>query len=199
MLTQTQQQILTLLIEHQDSDFSIRQIARSLGKSYTLTYHNIQKLCDMDIIKKAPVPPAQIIRIQEENSTNILIDIERQRASKFFEKNKEIALYAQDVLKAAPHPFFAMLIFGSYAKGTQTKKSDLDLLIITPRNEDIAAIEAATRQPTKTKKNIIVVTSEDFLGMIRNEKSFNVGNESRKHHIIIHNAESYYQLLRRDT
>lgn len=90
-----------------------------------------------------------------------------------------------------------MLVFGSYAKGTETKDSDLDLLIIAPTREDIPALEQAAQHYTKAKKGIVVVDVQGFIEMMKNPKTLNVGNEAKKHHIILYGAEQYYQLLKR--
>lgn len=194
-LTQTQQAIVRLLIEKPEGRFSIRQIARVLGKSYTLTYHNIQDLINKNFAARESVPPAQIIRLHDRAPIHLLVETEQGRAYEFRNRFPWCDLYLTDVLKEAPHSFFILLVFGSYAKGTSTKGSDLDTLIIIPHNGEIPSFENAARQYTKVKKNVIVITHDDFLGMIQNPTKFNVGNEVKKAHIILYGAEAYYQLL----
>lgn len=195
-MTKTQEQILQLLLSQPDERFSIRRIARMLKKSYTLTYNNLQVLLKQEIVEKQAVPPAQMIRLNEQAPTSIFVDMERKRTESFLEKHSWIKLYSHDVLKSAETPFFIMLVFGSYAKGTETKASDLDILVIVPTKADIPALEKAAQQYTKVKKGIIVVNAKDFIEMIKNPKTLNVGNETKKHHIILYGAEHYYQLLK---
>ncbi|MEK6960906.1 MAG: nucleotidyltransferase domain-containing protein [Nanoarchaeota archaeon] len=189
--------VIQLLLENPDNQFSIRQIARALKKSYTLTYHNIQDLCKRAILAKRDLPPAQIITLHEKVPTLILTRIEQTRMREFLEKNEWCRLYLNDVLKASPHPFFVIIVFGSYAKGAQTTGSDLDLLTIVPHEEDIDMFETATNQFSKTKKNVITITADSFIEMIQNPKTFNVGNEAKKNHIILYNAETFYQFIER--
>jgi len=197
MATKTQEQILKLLLSKPEESLSIRQIARLLGKSYALTYNNIQKLIKQSTVRVEDVPPAQIVRVSEHAPMELLVDIERKRAEQLLEKHPWMALYLKDVLSATEQPFFIMLVFGSYAKGTETKGSDLDLLFIVPTKEDIPASEKAGKQYTKVKKGIMVVDVQGFLEMIKNPKTLNVGNEARKYHIIIYGAEAYYELLKK--
>ena len=78
------------------------------------------------------------------------------------------------------------------------KFKDIFVNVILPKLQltDILSFEQkTTRIYTKVKKNVIVVDIGNFLKMIMNSKQFNVGNEAIKHHIILHGAESYYQLL----
>ncbi len=195
MVTKTQEQILQLLLSRPEERLSIRQIARILGKSYTLTYNNIQVLLKRKILESHILLPAHMIQIKEDAPANIIIDMERKRTEVFLEKHQWIKLYLNDALNAAT-PFFIMIVFGSYAKGTETKASDLDLLLITPSKKEIAVIEHAAQQYTKVKKSVMVVDMQSFTEMIKNPKILNVGNEARKYYIILYGAEQYYQLVK---
>lgn len=195
MMTGTQEQIMQLLLSKPEERLSIRQIARVLKKSYTLTYHNIKDLLKKGILESIPFPPAQMIQIKEDIPTSVLIDIERKRTEVFLENQQWMKLYLKDVLNAAKS-FFIMIVFGSYAKGTQTKASDLDLLVIVPTKKDITIYEQFLQCYTKVKKSIIVIDAQNFIEMIKNPKVLNVGNEAKKHHIIIYGTEQYYQLLK---
>ena len=197
MVTKTQEQILKLLLSKPEEQFSIRQIARLLGKSYALTYNNIQNLLKQGILRKEALPPAQIIRLNEQVPTGVLVDIEMGRAEDFLAKHSWINLYLKDVLRTVKRPFFVMLVFGSYAKGAETKGSDLDIFIIAPAKEDIPLLEKAAHQYTKVKKGILVVDVQGFLEMINNPKALNVGNEARKSHILLYGVEAYYELLKK--
>lgn len=196
MVTKTQEQILQLLLSRPEERLSIRGIARLLGKSYTLTYNNVQGLVKRGFVEKQSIPPAQVIQLKDDIPTTVLVGVERKMAEVFLEKHPWIKLYLKDVLNAAPL-FFIMLVFGSYAKGTQTKDSDLDLLIIVPAKEDIQEMEKVAQQYTKPKKGIIVVDAQNFTEMIKNPEELSVGIEAKKHHILIYGAEQYYKSLKR--
>ncbi len=195
MLTQTQEHILELLLSNQEEQFSIRHISRLLGKSYALTYNNIQDLVRKHILQTYSLPPAQIVSLSNNIQPFFLLPIEQNKAKMFLEHYSWINLYMRDVLQAAPHPFFILLVFGSYAKQKVTAQSDLDLLAIVPSKKEIPFLEQTLGHYTLVKKNIVIVDTRSFLDMIKNPKTFNIGNEARKHHIILYGAESYYQLL----
>ena len=197
MMTKTQEQILKLLLSKPEEHLSMRQIARLLGKSYALTYNNIQKLIKTEIVRTKDVPPAQIVSLSDQAPTSVLVDIERKRTDDFLVKHAWLSLYRKDILSAVESPFFVMIVFGSYAKGTETKGSDLDIFIIAPAKEDIPALEKVAQQYTKAKKGIVVVDVHGFLEMIKNQNTLNVGNEARKHHILLYGAETYYELLKK--
>lgn len=198
MLTKTQESILSFLLKHPAEKITIRGIAKRLNKSYTLTYNNITKLEKRIIIRKISVPPAQIISLHESIPTHILISVELKIKKEFLKSFSWIELMLHDLLSAVKDPFFVLMVFGSYAKGTQTKKSDLDLLAIAQTRKQAQEMESAIKRTyTKVKKSITIVQAKEFMKMISLPQEFNVGNEAKKHHIILYGVEQYYQLIKR--
>lgn len=198
MLTQTQNKILAFLLSNPDEDVAIRGISKRLNKSYTLVYNNIAGLEKNNIIIKKSVPPAQIIRLNEFAPEEIFIDIELKLKEEFLKKYPWAQLMLEDILSSAKNLFFIILVFGSYAKATQTKNSDIDLLIIVQDKKDIKDVEEAINKAyTKVKKGLNFVDVNGFKEMIKSANELNIGNEAKKHHVILYGAEAYYQLLKR--
>lgn len=197
MLTKTQEKILMWLLSNPEEKATIRGISRKLGKSYTLVYNNIADLEKKEIIKKESVPPAQIVTLNEYAPLEIFIDIEFKRKNNFLKKHAWIRLMLKDILKNSDNPFFILMVFGSYAKGSQNEKSDLDLLIIVNDKKEIRNAENALQKAyTKIKKNINIVDTEDFKEMIKNTEKLNIGNEAKKHHILLYGIEEYYNIIK---
>ena len=197
-MTKTQEQILSFLLSKPEEQLTIRGIAKRLNKSYTLVYNNIADLEKKGIIKKQDVPPAKVITLNEFAPTEIFIDIELKRKKELLQKHPWIQLMLDDILTATKNLFFILIVFGSYAKATQTSKSDLDILIIVQDKKDINDIEDAVYKAyTKTKKGVNIVDISDFKEMIKNTNEMNIGNEAKKHHIILYGVETYYQLIKK--
>ena len=198
MLTQTQEKILAFLLGNSEEKLTIRGISKRLNKSYTLVYNNILGLEKDNIITKESIPPAQIIKLNEFAPAEIFVEIELKRKKEFLEEYSWVSLMLEDVLSSAKNLFFILLVFGSYAKAMQTKKSDIDLLVILHDKKDIEDIENAINKAyTKVKKGLNFVDVHDFKEMIKNTNELNIGNEAKKHHLILYGAEEYYQLLKR--
>ena len=195
-LTKTQEEILKLLLANFEENYSIRSIAKALNKSYTLTYNNIQRLLKIGMLEMHVLPPAHMISLNERAPTEILITIEMKRTYDFLKKHSWAQLYGEDVLSSSNTPFFVLLVFGSYAKGTQTKNSDIDILMIVPTKEQIKNFERAGQQYTKVRKSIIIVDVASFVEMIKSPKVLNVGNEATKNHVILYGVEQYYQIIK---
>lgn len=196
MVTPTQLAIIALLLQTEEP-LSIREISRRLQKSYPLVYNNLIHLEREKIILKRNIPPVQIITLNEDNAHQSIQEAEREISHRFWLKHKWVRLFMEDVLHYSPTALLTIAIFGSYAKNTFTQSSDLDLLIIVPNHTyDSKTEEALGRSYTPIKKHAVLVTEEEFIEMIKNPIKFNVGNETRKHHIILYGIEQYYQLLR---
>ena len=198
MLTETQEQILAFLVSNPEEQLTIRGIAKRLGKSYTLVYNNLADLEKKGIIRKQNIPPAQIVILNEFAPAELFVGIELRRKKGLLEKYLWIEVMLQDILSSSKNLFFILLVFGSYAKGTQTTKSDLDLLFVVQDKKDIKETENIMQGVyTKVKKGINFVDVNDFIEMIKNPNKLNIGNEAKKYHIILYGVEAYYQLLKR--
>lgn len=94
-------------------------------------------------------------------------------------------------------PFFVFIVTGSYAKRTQTKKSDLDITIIC----DDAVKPPAIMAEIKLKSELsipsvhpFVFTRKEFLEMLTN-KEFNYGKEVARNNIIFFGGSIYFNIL----
>jgi predicted nucleotidyltransferase len=196
MITKTQEQILAFLLSHTDEQFTIHGIAKELKKSYTLVYNNITELEKEDIIIKEDIPPGKIVKINKFVAKYVLINIESKIRQDFLLRHPWIKVMLDDILKQIKNPFFIMIIFGSYAKGKNNNKSDLDILFIADDKNKISELEDATKESyTKVKKSIHAIEIDNFKKMINNPEDFNIGNEAKKHHIILFGIENYYKLI----
>ena len=197
MATKTQIEILKLLISSPEKPLTIRGIARALHKSYTLVYNNLASLEKEKIIASESVPPARIITLNPFAPSEMLIDIEQERKREFLKKYPWAQVMLEDALSAAKDIFLIVMVFGSYAKGKETPKSDIDLLIVVDEKRKISSMEGIFQNIyTKIKKGVHVVDADNFKVMIKNSNELNIGNEAKKHHIIMYGAEAYYQLLK---
>ncbi|MFH1682819.1 MAG: nucleotidyltransferase domain-containing protein [Candidatus Woesearchaeota archaeon] len=195
-ITKTQLDILGLLLTT-DKPQSIRGIAKELKKSYSLTYNNLKDLQKREIIYKKDIPPAQIIELNKNAPTEIFIEAENELKRKFLKKHKWMQVFLNNLLADSRQSFFILIVFGSYSKGKQNKNSDLDLLAIVPSPESVDKMESALNKIyTQVKKHVVIITSEQFVEMIKKPEELNVGNEAKQNHLLLYGTEQYYQLIR---
>ncbi|MEK6867335.1 MAG: nucleotidyltransferase domain-containing protein [Nanoarchaeota archaeon] len=197
MLSNTKEKQIQWILTHPEQKVTISGLAVGSGTAYPQTYNNVQDLVQQKIFATESVPPAQIVTISPEAPVDILLSIESRRKQEFLEKYTWVRLMIDDLLRYTGDYFFILAVFGSYAKGLETKKSDLDMLLIVPSREVSDMFENAIRKIyAPIKKSPIVVTSGEFMEMIQ-KGGFNVGTEAKKHHVILYGAEQWYALIRK--
>lgn len=94
-----------------------------------------------------------------------------------------------------PTNFFTLIATGSYAKKTNTSKSDLDLVIISDSDPKIIYSELKYECETSIPKvHLYVFTKKEFIEMLSSKKE-NYGKETARNSMIFFGGASYYSLL----
>ncbi|MBI2665215.1 nucleotidyltransferase domain-containing protein [Candidatus Woesearchaeota archaeon] len=170
---------------------TIREISKQIKADYRITYIAVQKL----VRKKALI--ARTIgksTLCEFNRWYYGVDIylaEEERKEEIF-KNSDIKQMYHEVITRIGTSFFILLLFGSYAKGKQTKNSDIDLLFITNGDHfEHKIMDILSLLPLKT--HCLFFTEEEFIRM-KDAKKPNVVQEAIENNILLYGVESYYLL-----
>ena len=197
MLTKTKEKHIEWIMTHPDEKVSISGLSIETGTAYPQTYHNVQDLVKQKIFTLEDIGSSKVPKMHHEAPVEILLSIEAKRKDDFLKKYTWAELMLKDILSYTGEYFFILAVFGSYAKDLETNKSDLDLLLIVPSKEKINSFETAIHKVyTKVKKDAIIVTTEEFVEMIK-KNEFNVGNEAKKNHILLYGIEQWYALIKK--
>lgn len=186
--------VIKLLIENRETELSINQIAKLLKKDYKNAHNIVTRLSKMQLVRLQPFGKSYRVSIVNK-AHPLILEAEYNRRKELL-KNKDIAVM-YDSFKGLRSRLYILLIFGSYAKKTQTKHSDVDLMFIVPD----AAEEKMEREiqnivgTLPLKIHINIFKESDFRTM-RNSKEITVGSEAIKNNIILHGMESYYEIIR---
>lgn len=197
MLTKTKEKQIQWILTHPDEKVTISGLSTGSATAYPQTYNNVQDLVQQKIFVTESVPPAQIVTLSSEAPIDILLSVESRRKQEFLEKYTWAKLMIDDLLRYTGEYFFILAVFGSYAKGKENAKSDLDLLVIVSKQDQISLFETAlSKIYIKPKKDITVVTKDEFVKMIKSN-TFNIGTEAKKYHILLYGAEQWYNIVKR--
>lgn len=186
-------EVVKLLLQQRDKELSIHQIAQLLQKDYKNTHNMVTRLVMMSLVKLQPIGKSQIVTLL--NKTHpLLFEAEHSRRSELL-KHKNIAVM-YDLFTKLRSTLYVLLVFGSYAKRTYTKHSDIDLLFIVPDTaEDLMEKEIQNISSTLPLRLHIHIFKETDFKAMKNSKEVTVGSEAIKHNVILHGIESYYELL----
>jgi predicted nucleotidyltransferase len=184
------EKILEYLIENKEKAKTIREISKYLNVDYKNTFQAIKKIYP-SLISKDKIGSSNLVKIKLIPSHEIF-SIEHKRTTRFLERNKPLKLM-QDDINSADYPFLIILIFGSYAKETKTKKSDIDLCIICDNEaKKKELISKLSLLPLKLEIHDFKVS--EFESMLEVKKE-NIAKEIIKNNIIIYGIENYYNLI----
>lgn len=182
--------ILIHLLDKREEKFTINQLSKILNINYRIAHTQIKFLEKENLVKTEKVGKSLHCSLTKNFNEKIFI-AEYQRLQNFLKINKDFKLIIKRFEKAKQN--YILLLFGSYAKGIQTKHSDIDLLAITENGKEIDEIVRLI------PKNIhlINVNYEEFLNM-KKSNEITVGTEVMKNNIILIGIEDYYRLLEND-
>ncbi|MFH1710744.1 MAG: nucleotidyltransferase domain-containing protein [Nanoarchaeota archaeon] len=93
--------------------------------------------------------------------------------------------------------FFSLIIFGSFAKKQETKKSDIDIAIILENEKKTNQIEArveSLKLKSLLQLDIHLISSKDFKEMLNSEKE-NLGKEIARNHLVYSNPGIFYKII----
>lgn len=193
MLTKNQFKIMEVFVSNITNVFSIREIARILKMNNSLAHRSIKPLIELKILLK---DEKGFLHLNYRKNHEILSFVEYIRRNSFLEKNKNIYLLKEDVIKNLPYEYFVFLIFGSTV--SNSKPRDLDLLFIIEKTNEIEQAEKYLYniiQNYNLNAHLLVISIESVYEMLISRDDKNVMNEVLNKHIILYGAELFYKLI----
>ena len=180
--------ILKFLIENKERAFSIYELARVMKIDYKLLYINIKKLEESKSIEVEDLKSQKRCSFKACFNEDVFI-VENQRRNDLLKKKEFKAIY--DKLKVINKQFI-LLVFGSYAKGTAAKNSDIDFLLISDKENAKNIEEKLEVLPLKI--HMTTINYESFIEMLKSKEP-SVVSEALKKNILLFGIEDYYRLI----
>jgi predicted nucleotidyltransferase len=193
MESKNKKEIMNLFRKNIFLKASIREISKQLKKkSYQRIYDAVKDLEDKKILKLERIGKSDVVSLELNHQSlfHLAYLDEKEPAGKI--PNYEKLMNIREISN------YLLMVTGSYAKGTATKKSDLDLVIIAPDNQKAIDIQKLVENMTLVfypKVHLYVFNNKDLLEMLL-EKKENYGKEIYKNHLVLKNAHIYYEILR---
>lgn len=176
--------ILLYLAKNRDS-FTFHELSKLLSIPYA-TFYRTTKLMD-DLINVQVKGKSKLISI---NWTEIVLSY---LAIASFEEKKEFMQKHQIIRRIEQKAKEITLVFGSYAKGKQNKRSDIDVMIINEKgkkNNDFSDLELLY----DVKINPIFFTKEEFVQMLT-DKEENVCTQALNNHVLLSGFTEFWRLV----
>lgn len=195
MITKRELRIVDIFRRDLFNSYTIRELMKKLKTgSYSWTFNAVKKLQRQGII----------LFEKKGHSTLCRINLDSQLAITYLSLLDELEALSrnipniQEIRGVIPTDYFTLLVAGSYAEGKQTKRSDLDVVVIVDDQADVRKILNAVKNKGDLlipKVHPYVFKREEFLKMLLAEEE-NYGKLVFKKRLIFFGAENYYFIIK---
>ncbi|MBI5393471.1 nucleotidyltransferase domain-containing protein [Candidatus Woesearchaeota archaeon] len=193
-----QSDLLAVFIKATWKALTFREVAvYSRNKSTNYVFTALKDFVKMEIITEQKI--GNVIAYKLNNMTkslNIISHIAEYRAFNVKSLPKK---NIEKLLKKINTSYYTCIVTGSYAKGSEKKESDLDIVIICGDKEKPSSILSQIKYTAEMQIPEIhpyVFTESEFYLMLVNKEE-NYGKEIARNNLIITGAKQYYSILMR--
>ncbi len=163
-------------------------LSKELGIPYASFYRTIDNMKDLLIIEKIGKSKVMMLNKQNPVIKSYLIISSDEERKEYLQKYPIIKkIYQETKTKDI------VVLFGSYAKKTQTEKSDIDLMIINKNGKKSLSF-SRYEVLFKIKINPIFITRKEFKQMLKDDEE-NVGKQALYGHVILNDPESFWECV----
>jgi len=199
-----QDKIIKLFYDDLYAEFTINELANKTNISYSYVHGQVEELRGKGILVVNQRTNRKYCRPNYNNPEvkTSLVKISNQIAEDFLNKRDKIFFVVEKLLSVLPKKtdfnLLSVVLFGSLVKGTDSKKSDIDLFILVPskkKYDEIIDTEcAALSRSFGIEINPMVSEPANLLTMLK-DKEHNVADEILKNKIILFGAEKFWELI----
>ncbi|MFH1229306.1 MAG: nucleotidyltransferase domain-containing protein [Candidatus Aenigmatarchaeota archaeon] len=179
-------EILKLLIGSKGEPLSIRKISQIRKINYKSAY-NALKTLDKEGVASLQRMGNSINCSFNDSFNDMVFEAEYLRRKDLF-KNRDFLVIFNKL--SSIKSLFVALLFGSWAKGTASKGSDMDVLTVGGDEKEIQS--DLSLLPNKI--HLTSISYDEFLSMAKS-KEFSVVLEAMKNNIILIGIEDYYRMI----
>ncbi len=175
--------------------FGIREISRKTKIDYKLIHSTVQKLVKKGVLLKQRQANLDLCSLNLRGDLSYVLFVEQIRKNDFFLKHKDLQKFIEEISTKIKELYFTLVLFGSFAKGKEHKRSDIDLLIIAPTKdiaEEIRRVINSESVLIQRDIQSITLDEKEFISNLSDKKN-NVIKEAFKNHIMIFGAEAFYK------
>ncbi len=205
MRQKTLLKIIGLMRKDLDKGLTILKISKQLKIGYRPAYNHINEMEKEGIIKIDKIGSAKQCKLDfsSHKARHLLETLDIERKEEAYKENLRLKITDNLILKLTEKfisEIHSIVLFGSYAKRTATKQSDIDLLFIVSdlKNKNLReAIErecASYQYSHNIKISPLITDIEEFKKMLKS-KELNVGKEVKAWGISLYGHELFWRII----
>ena len=193
----TKSRYKVLIKIYENPGINISELVKETRTAPNIIYKHINDLKNSEVIKEVEIGKNRMKKIypnlKSENGKLVFSLIEMQKKEEFFVKYKSLKGPFIQLLQNLPNNVVCILVFGSYARFSAEKESDLDLLFITTNNKT-EKIERILEESFVTfgKVSARLITIDEFT---KSKDTDTLLKQIIKEHICVFNACKFVELI----
>jgi len=205
MRKETLLKIIRLFRKNIGKGMTILEIARTLKIGYRPAYNHIEAMHKEGIITINEVGRAKqcFLNLKSEKGRLCLQEADIAAKEELFKKNAKLKGIFESLMLSLEHHLQAdvrsIILFGSYAKGTPVKSSDIDLIFIIdsitnkPLRELIEKQCAGFRYSHNIRVSPVFADIAEFRKMVAS-RELNIGKEAKAYGLPLYGLELFWEL-----
>lgn len=206
MKQETLLNIIGLLRKNLNRGLTILEISKILKIGYDPAYKHITEMNKQNIITINKVGNAKqcSLNIKNDKCRNLLQEADLSKIESIYGENPKIKNILETLKAKLTEKYIAdihsIILFGSYAKNTAVKSSDIDILFIVTDlknkqlREDIERECSAFEYSHNIRLSQIITDIAEFRKMLI-AKELNVGKEAREYGISLYGSEKFWRIV----
>lgn len=184
---------------------TILEISKQLKIGYRPAYNHISEMENEGIMQIEKIGSAKQCKLNfsSPKTRHLLESFDMLKKEELYKENPKLRIIDNLISKLTEKfisEIHSVVLFGSYAKGTASKQSDIDLLFIVSNLKDkslreIIERECASYQYSHNIKISPLITDiEEFRKMLKS-KELNVGKEVKESGISLYGHELFWRII----
>jgi len=178
-------QKIILYLAKKGETFTLLDLSKSTNIPYASLHRTVAKMQDTTEIETKG--KSKLIKIKWNEITKAYLTIASYEEKQEFIKKYHIIKRIEEKSKNIT------LIFGSYAKETQDKTSDVDVMIINKTGEKTVSFSDLVML-YDIKINPMFFTEKEFIDVLK-DKEENVGKQAVKNHVLLSGYSDFWRLV----
>ncbi|MCX6710194.1 MAG: nucleotidyltransferase domain-containing protein [Candidatus Woesearchaeota archaeon] len=198
--------IIRLMRKELDKGQTILGISKQLGIGYRPAYNHIIEMEKEQIIQVQKIGHSKQCKLNlaGAKTRHLLESLDIIKKEELYQEHSKLNAIIEGLISKLAEKYFSeihsVILFGSYAKGTTTKQSDIDLMFIVNNlknknlRESIERESASYQYSYNIKISPLITDVEELKKMLR-AKELNVGKEAREHGISLYGHEMFWRII----
>jgi len=206
MRQKTLLKIIKLMRTNLDKGLTILDISKKLKIGYRPAYNHINGMENEGIIKISKIGNSKqcLLNLENAKTKHLLQELDIERKAELFNKYLKLKAIIEKLIPKLtdeyPSEILSIILFGSHAKETAIKQSDIDLMFIITDLKDKNLREAIERECASylysynIKISPLITNIEEFKKMLK-AKGLNVGKETRDQGVSLYGHEFFWRVV----